>query len=169
MLSGSRRRSQSGVTYFGVLILVTLIGLSLSLAAKVVSHSMQRDNEQQLLWVGHAYRTAIETYYRKHGRYPTDLGGLLAEPTGTIAEHYLRALYPDPMTNTAEWTLLRAPDGGLMGVASRSGKVPIKTANFDDEDVDFDKAATYADWTFTYDPMLKKTQPRPPVFGAPVR
>jgi len=169
MRSGRPRRAQAGLTYFGVLILVTLIGLSLALAAQVVSHAMQRDNEQQLLWVGHAYRDGIEAYLRKHGRYPADLRALLADPTGTVPEHFLRALYPDPMTGTADWTIIPAPDGGVMGVASHSAKTPIKSANFDDDDVDFDKAATYADWKFVYDPAVKAKQYGPSVFGVPRR
>ena len=116
MRSGNRPATQRGVTYFGVLILVALIGLSLALSAQVVSHAMQRDNEQQLLWVGHAYRTAIEAYLKKHGRYPADLRALLGDPTGTVPEHFLRALYPDPMTHDPDWTLVKGPDGGVMGV-----------------------------------------------------
>jgi len=169
MRNGRPRRAQSGLTYFGVLILVTLIGLSLSLAAKVVSQAMQRDNEQQLLWVGHAYRDGIEAYLRKHGRYPADLQSLLADPTGTVPEHFLRTLYPDPITGSAEWTVLKGPDGGVMGIASKSAKAPIKIANFDDDDVDFDKAATYADWKFVYDPAIKAKKYGQSVFGAPVR
>jgi type II secretory pathway pseudopilin PulG len=167
MRCGSRPRAARGVTYFGVLILVTLIGLSLALAAELVSHAVQRDNEQQLLWVGHAYRDAIEGYYRKHGRYPANLQALLADPTGTVPEHYLRSLYPDPMTGEAVWTESKAPDGGVMGVASRSPKAPIKIARFDDDDVDFDKATSYADWKFVYDPNAKLQKYGPSVFGIP--
>ena len=169
MRSGSRPGGQTGIAYFGVLILVALIGLSLALAAQVVSQAMQRDNEQQLLWVGHAYRSAIEAYSHRHGRYPADLNSLIADPNGTVPEHYLRALYPDPMTGDAQWTLIKGPDGGVMGVASRSAREPIKKANFDDEDVDFDTAVSYADWKFVYDPTQRKPQYGPSVFGVPAR
>lgn len=169
MRNGRPRPAQFGFTYFGVLILVTLIGLSLALAAKVVSQAMQRDNEQQLLWVGHAYRDGIEAYVHKHGRYPADLQALIADPTGTVPEHFLRRLYPDPMTGSAEWTLVKGQDGGVMGIASKSAKEPIKIANFDDDDIDFDKAKTYADWKFVYDPATKAQKYGPSVFGAPAR
>lgn len=169
MRSGRRPGAQSGITYFGVLILVALIGLSLALAAQVVSTAMQRDNEQQLLWVGHAYRNGIEGYVRKHGRYPPTLQALLADPTGTLPEHFLRALYPDPMTGTADWQETKAPDGGVMGVASRSTRAPIKVAGFDDDDVDFDKATTYAEWRFVYDPTIRQQKYGPSVFGVPIR
>ncbi|MEI6457968.1 MAG: type II secretion system protein [Pseudomonadota bacterium] len=169
MRSGSRPSRTAGVTYFGILVLVALIGLSLALAAPVVSSAMQRDNEQQLLWVGHAYRLAIENYYRTHGRFPPDLAALLADPTGTLPAHYLRALYPDPMTGGGPWILLKGPDGGVMGVASAASKAPIKVARFDEEDVDFDKAATYADWKFVYDPNAGAKKYGPSVFGVPHR
>jgi type II secretory pathway pseudopilin PulG len=169
MRSGRRPGSASGITYFGVLILVTLIGLSLALAAQVVSTAVQRDNEQQLLWVGHAYRDGIEGYVRKHGRYPPSLQALLADPNGTLPEHYLRALYPDPMTGMADWNENKAPDGGVMGVFSRSGRAPIKVANFDEDDVDFDKATAYSGWKFNYDPNARMQKYGPSVFGVPFK
>jgi type II secretory pathway pseudopilin PulG len=169
MPSGSRPRRVAGVTYFGILVLVALIGLSLALAAPVVSTALRRDNETQLLWVGHAYREAIGRYYHHHGRFPVDLPALLADPTGTVPEHYLRTLYPDPMTTDTPWVLQKAPDGGVMGIASGSTKVPIKVARFEEEDVDFDKAATYADWRFIYDPNFGTAKYSPSVFGAPKR
>ena len=169
MRSGSRRAAAAGITYFGVLILVTLIGLSLALAAQLLSSAIQRDNEQQLLWVGHAYRDAIEGYYRKHGRYPPSLPALLADPTGTVPEHYLRTLYPDPMTGEPDWTDIKAPDGGVMGVASPSAKTPIKVAGFDEDDIDFDKATNYTGWRFVYDPNAKLPKYGPSVFGVPRR
>ena len=79
MRNGRNLRHQHGITYLGVLILVATLGLSLSMAAQVLSQSIRRDKEQQLLWVGHAYRAAIEAYVKKRGAYPTNLEALLGQ------------------------------------------------------------------------------------------
>lgn len=169
MRNGSRPGKNGGITYFGVLILVTLIGLSLALAAQELASAIRRDHEQQLLWVGHAYRNAVEHYFRKHGRYPRTLEDLRNDPGGTPPDHYLRKLYPDPMTGDTNWTLQKGPDGGIMGVSSTATGTPFKVARFDDEDVDFDKATTYADWHFVFDPNARTKQYGQSVFGTPGR
>jgi len=43
---------------------------------------------------------------------------------------HLRRLYPDPITNSAERGLVKAPDGGVMGVYSLSEQPVLKTGNF---------------------------------------
>jgi hypothetical protein len=75
------------------------------------------------------------------------------DTSGALAiQHFLRRLYPDPMTHAPDWTLLAAPNGGFMGVASASAQAPLKKAGFDAADVDFDKAEKYSDWAFVYEP-----------------
>jgi len=168
MRRGSAPSRSGGVTYLGVLVLVTLIGLSLALAAQVASTSIRRDKEQQLLWVGHQYREAIGHYFARHRIYPPTLEALLGDPGTTAVQRDIRSVYPDPMTGLADWILISG-DNGIHGVASRSTQAPLKTAGFDEEDVDFDKASSYADWKFVYDPNFGKKQPqaRGTTFGAP--
>ena len=38
------------------------------------------------------------------------------------------------MTNAADWVLLPAPNGGIMGVTSSSKRAPLKTGHFDEAD-----------------------------------
>ena len=169
MRRGSAPSHSRGITYFGVLVLVTLIGLSLALAAQVASTSIRRDKERELLWVGHQYRDAIGRYYTRHRVYPPTLEALLGDPGTTAVQRDLRAVYPDPMTGAADWILIGG-DNGIHGIASRSTREPIKKAGFDDEDVDFDKASSYGDWKFVFDPNFghKAPQARGTTFGAPV-
>jgi hypothetical protein len=61
-----------------------------------------------------------------------------------------------------EWALIRAPQGGIMGVASVSESAPLKRAGFRDPNVVFEDLATrlkdklrYRDWEFVYAPMLQ--------------
>jgi len=154
----ARRRQKSalrqeGFTYFGILILVVLIGLMLAAAGEVASTQARRERETELLFIGHQYRDAITSYFRANHRWPTQLADLMEDNSGAAtAQHFLRRLYPDPMTRAADWTLLPAPNGGFMGIASRSKLVPLKRAGFDPDDVDFDQAEHYADWVFVFEP-----------------
>ena len=158
----SGRGAQAGFTYIGVLVLVVLIGLMLSIAGQVARSTAQRERETELLFIGHQYREAIGRFVRGTHRYPMTLEELVQfEGAGPAPDHYLRRLYPDPMTRQTDWTLIPAPGVGFMGVASSSKQIPLKQAGFDDVDVDFDKAETYADWLFVYNPRPRSLSLRP--------
>jgi type II secretory pathway pseudopilin PulG len=152
MHSGKRRAREGGFTYIGLLVLIAMIGFALSVVGQVAATTAQREREKQLLWVGHAYRDAIRRYVMQHARYPPALADLVESPTASgQPAHYLRRLYPDPVTQGADWVLVPALDGGIMGIASSSTKAPIKRAGFDDNDRGFGDAETYADWMFIFD------------------
>jgi type II secretory pathway pseudopilin PulG len=155
MPSGERaRRGAAGFTYLGLLVLVALIGLMLAAAGELAATTAQREREVQLLWVGHEYRTALMRFFSQRRAYPQSLEELLGTPAGSpVTVHYLRRLYPDPMTNAVDWKLVPAPGGGgIMGIASSSNRAPLKTANFDPADQDFEAATSYGDWKFTFTP-----------------
>lgn len=140
-----------------MLILVACIGLMLAAVGEVASTQARRERETELLFIGHQYREAIGLYFRANHRWPTDVADLVEDNSGAaITQHFLRRPYADPMTRAADWTLLPAPNGGFMGVASRCAQAPLKRAGFDPQDVDFDKAAHYADWLFTFEPGRHK-------------
>ena len=149
-----------GFTYLGMLALLVLIGLLLGTAGEVASRTAQREREAQLLWVGHEYRTAIGRYWARRRAYPQALEDLLGTtPLGGVTDapvpvRYLRQLYRDPMTNAADWVLVPAPGGGIMGVASRSQRAPLKTGNFDPDDQAFALATSYGDWQFLFQPGM---------------
>jgi type II secretory pathway pseudopilin PulG len=168
--AGPGARRQLGFTYLGLLALVVLIGILLAAAGEVARTSAQRESETELLFIGHQYRDAIGRYFARTHRYPQTLEELVgvtngatgasgagaADPVGgALANRYLRRLYPDPMTGAVDWTLLPAPGGGIMGVASASARPPLKRAGFDDVDAGFDTAETYAGWSFVYDPRFR--------------
>ena len=67
------------------------------------------------------------------------------------------------MTGTAEWGLVQAPTGGIMGVYSLSNSLPIKTGGFDEADKELDGKTRYSDWQFFYTPPPANiTQPPRP-------
>jgi hypothetical protein len=102
----------------------------LTAASRVWSVSEQRERETQLLFVGDEFRAAIAAYY-------------------AIGRH-LRRLYHDPMTGEADWTLVLAPGGGIMGVASNSKLTSIKRTGFTQIDASYDNSDCY--WQFVYEP-----------------
>ena len=61
---------QGGFTYIGLLALIVFIGLMLTMASHVWSTTAQRERETQLLFIGHAYRMAIASYFASAHRYP---------------------------------------------------------------------------------------------------
>ena len=154
--SSRPRRLSSGFTYLGILALIVLIGLMLAMAGEVASTQAQREREAELLFIGHQYRDAIERFYRVNHRFPETTAELVqAHDSATPTRYFLRRLYRDPMTGASDWSLIPAPNGGFMGVASTSGRAPLKKAGFELSDTDFDKAEKYTDWVFIYDPLPK--------------
>ena len=150
-----------GFTYLGLLVAVAVMGILLAVVGEVVATTARRDREEQLLWVGHQYRSAIARYWNQRRTYPQALQDLLGSaPDDPVLVRYIRRLYPDPMTDAVDWVLLPAPSGGIMGVASSSSRAPLKTAHFDDADKAFEDASTYGDWKFVFQPaMLRLLRP----------
>jgi type II secretory pathway pseudopilin PulG len=148
----SPRPLQAGFTYIGLLVTVVIIGLMLTAASRVWSVSEQRERETQLLFVGDEIRMAIAAYFASGHQYPLSLQDLLTDSRSPTPRRYLRRLYFDPMTGDANWTLVPAPAGGIMGVASRSMLKPIKRTGFSQIDVGFENADCYCVWQFVFEP-----------------
>lgn len=142
MSSGKR---QGGFTYLVALVLVAATGAGLVGAAELWSHSRQREKEAELLWIGEQYKQAIGLYYQRSPgaikRFPEKLEDLLEDRRHLTTARYLRRVYADPMTGKAEWGLIKAPGGGIMGVHSLSHAQPIRQ---------LEGARTYENWQFTY-------------------
>jgi type II secretory pathway pseudopilin PulG len=157
--------SQRGFTYLGLLMAVAVMGLMLTIVARVWSTTEQREREIQLLFAGHQFRSAIAGYFAHRHHYPQTLQDLLGDQDSPLPQRYLRRLYLDPMTGTPEWQPIPAPGGGIMGVASTSKLMPIKHGNFEPADVSFNTADCYCAWQFVYVPRFTRrpaqTSPQP--------
>jgi type II secretory pathway pseudopilin PulG len=155
----SRKQLSAGFTYIGLLIAIAILGVMLSATAGLWSVSARRDREKQLLSIGHEFREAIGHYYASPhdgaNRYPRSLEDLVEDQNGVATRHHLRRIYRDPMTATADWGIVRAPDGGITGVYSTSPVRPLKRANFEAADRAFETAACYCDWKFVYEPARR--------------
>lgn len=115
---------------------------------------VQCERENELLLIGHAFRTAIGRYYELSPgaikRYPRTLDDLLRDDRFITQQRHLRKIYRDPLTGKTEWGLVAAPIGGIMGVYGQSDEMPTKQSRFDTDDAAFEGAQRYRDWKFIY-------------------
>jgi type II secretory pathway pseudopilin PulG len=160
MSRGNGRRhgsaSQSGFAYIGLLFAVAILGITLGTIGVVWSTQIRRDREAELLFVGDQFRLAIGRYMASGGQFPQTLADLVEDKRSPVPRHFLRRIYPDPMTGQPDWQAIVAPQGGIMGVASSSQGKPIKIAGFPQVDADFAKAECYCDWKFIYSPRFTR-------------
>ena len=63
-------------------------------------------------------------------RAPLRLEELLQDPRHPGIQRYLRKIYLDPMTGSAEWGLITGPGGEIYGVHSLSEDEPLKKSQF---------------------------------------
>lgn len=148
-------RSAKGFTYLAVLIFVALMGMGLATICVVWSTTVQRERERELLRIGKEIRTAIGQYYLKTPgvikRYPARLQDLLMDERQLAITRYLRKIENDPFTGKPDWGLIPAPDGGVMGVFSRSNLEPTKRFDRDNRMIDFGRSRKYSEWRFYFE------------------
>jgi len=142
---------QSGFTYIGVLIGVAILGAMLASLGTVWHTMAQRDQEKELLFVGHQFRVALNRYYQNNQRYPLRLEQLVQGDNPQVVQRYLRKIYVDPMTRQANWALVTQIDGQIVGIYSLLDKAPIKKAGFRPQDSDFNQKNKYHEWLFMVD------------------
>jgi type II secretory pathway pseudopilin PulG len=147
---------EAGFTYVVALFLVAILSLLTLMAVQTWKTAEQREKEKQLLFVGEQYRHAIQLYYDLSPgsvkKYPKELNDLLLDKRATRIIRPLRQLFLDPMNSKAQWGIVDAPDGGIMGVFSLSTAQPIKQDGFIEEEADFAGKTQYQDWKFIYTP-----------------
>jgi type II secretory pathway pseudopilin PulG len=146
-----RERSR-GLVLLAFLLALALGGIALMAAADVWSLSRQRAREQELLFVGDQYRKAILRYYlgapSGAGRaLPASLEDLLEDTRYPVPVHHLRRLYPDPITGSAEWGVVRVGER-IAGIYSLSEKEPVKQAGFAPGYQQFSGKTSYREWVF---------------------
>lgn len=151
-----RAARQRGFTYLALLIAVAIIGVTLAEAGVVWHTAQQREKERELLFVGDQFRLAIGHYYNAGigaaRQFPQRLDDLLRDPRQPGVVRHLRKLYYDPLTGTTEWGLVKDPNDRIVGVYSTSEEQPIKQANFNAADRDFEGKEKYSQWAFVYKP-----------------
>jgi type II secretory pathway pseudopilin PulG len=146
-----RRRGDPGFSYLALLVAIVIIGISLGAATKYWSNVSLRDKEEELLFRGDQYRTAIGRYFAERNVYPSRIDELLGS---NGLKRYLRQQYKDPISGE-DFQEIRDPSTHrINGVFSSSDNEPLKQANFPDQDKDFEGKTKYSEWQFVYKPAL---------------
>jgi type II secretory pathway pseudopilin PulG len=144
----SRRRASGGFTYIGVLLLVALMGISVSVASEAWYMAQKRSKEEELLFVGDQFRRAFAMYNANGAGFPHRLEDLLKDPRFPETRRYLRKVYRDPITGLAEWGLVKSTGDTIIGVYSLSADQPLKKTEFRPIDQSFEGKTKYAEWVF---------------------
>ena len=157
-LNNQSLKKQNGFTYIGVLVIITVVMIGAAAVGQVWHTMMQREKEQELLFVGNQFRTAIAQFYMSTGgQYPMSLDGLLGA-TGQqqgSGKRFLRRIYLDPITGSQEWGLIRQGGGGVYGVYSLSDEKPLKVSGFSEANKLFEGKTKYSEWRFIYTPPVQ--------------
>lgn len=144
------RRGEAGFTYLWLLFAVAGMGLLLAAAAEVWDTAARREKEAELLFIGGQFARAIAAYHaRSPGalkQYPEKLEDLIEDKRPPAPLRHLRKVFRDPMTNSAEWGLVRT-GGRIVGVHSRSAGKPLRI-HFDGPMAGLAGAASYEQWVF---------------------
>lgn len=164
--------NQRGAILLLMLVTVTILGLSASIAGSTWTSIVQRAKEEDLLWKGNQIRQAIGTYYEGQSQvkeqgaanaprqFPKSVDDLLQDNRTLTTKRHLRQPYLDPMTGE-NWEWIKAPAGGIQGVRSTSNKTPFKKDGFIEENKSFVGMWQYRDWEFIYQPKKKKKTTTP--------
>ncbi len=144
--------NERGVTYLMLMVSIVLIGIAMTSAAKQWKAMVQRELEADLLAKGIEIQQALSFYSAamKAGRvmpgevYPQSLAELTRLP-----KPFLRKVYVDPV-GRGEWDYLRAPNGGIMGVRSKSRAKPFRRQGFPPVVRHFEGRTSYHEWVFQH-------------------
>lgn len=149
-------KSEQGIAYLALLIAIAIVGVGIAAAGIVWSEASQREKERELLFVGEQFRRAIQQYYESgvlDKSYPPTLDALLQDSRFAVTRRHLRRIYHDPLSGTTEWGLVRAPDGGIMGVHSlRNNVAARRQGDFPPQLAGLEGKAHTSDWVFSYVP-----------------
>jgi len=155
---------QRGVVLVALLLAMMFTAVLALAGAETWATTLRREREVELLFVGAQYRQAIRAYYfgAPPGQarvLPARLEDLLEDRRHLVPTRYLRRLYPDPISGTADWGLALRGDR-IAGVYSRSDATPLKQTNFDRADSAFEGRGAYKDWVFQYVPPAQPIRRR---------
>ncbi|RLB36455.1 MAG: general secretion pathway protein GspG [Deltaproteobacteria bacterium] len=100
----TRIRSRAGYTLIELMIVLTIIGILVSIAQPNFQKAVIRARETSLRRTLFVLRDVIDQYYADHGKYPDSLDNL-------VEEHYIRSVPKDPFTNSNTTWVVVPPEG----------------------------------------------------------
>jgi hypothetical protein len=123
-----RTAKQNGYAILLVSFMTMLMLMAAIVAAPSIRTERRREQEEEMIWRGKQYVHAIKLYYRKNGRFPTNLDDLTKPKNGSL--RYLRQEYKDPMNKEdGKWRLIYVgPSGQLIGSTKPQQQIQISGA-----------------------------------------
>lgn len=89
-----------GYAMIALIIAISLLTIFMLMAMPLWQTAMQREAEEELIFRGRQYVTAVGLYLKKHNNLYAQNFGILH------LEKFLRQLYKDPMTADGTWDLV---------------------------------------------------------------
>ncbi len=113
---------KKGFTLVEILIVLTIIGILLSIVIPQYKNSVIKAKEAVLKENLYQIRDSISKYYKDKNKYPVSLEDL-------VVSKYLRTIPVDPFSNKPDWELLRNEpvDFEDFGLDDAEGIVDIKS------------------------------------------
>jgi general secretion pathway protein G len=106
----NRSTDRAGFTLIELLLVMTILGLLLSIALPRYWQSLDRAKETTLKQNLKVLRSTLDQFHGDKGRYPADLEEL-------VSNGYLRAVPVDPVTESSStWIVIMSNDGDQPGV-----------------------------------------------------
>lgn len=156
---GQRAR---GFTYLMLLWWVAVSSVMLAALGQGWALEARRQREMELVFRGEQIKAAIAAYQEATPTFPktlpTRLEDLIEDQRGPVVKRHLRRWWPDPITGSGEWGLLR--EGPFIrGVHSTSKQRPLRAP---------EGISTYEEWRFEVDEAaVNKPSPEPPTIAVP--
>jgi general secretion pathway protein G len=122
------RSRDGGFTLIELVVVLTLIGLLLTIAAPRYFHIIDRGRDTVQRQNISTIRDAIDKFYGDLGRYPDTLDEL-------VTKRYLRQVPLDPITEQANWAVVAPTDAAQGAVydirpsAEASAEAPARPAS----------------------------------------
>jgi hypothetical protein len=107
------KRSEHGYALLVVIFLMTLLLISTTVIAPNILTEGRREKEKDMIWRGKQYARGVKLYYRKMGRFPSNLDDLTKPKLGSL--RFMRQAYKDPMNkDDGSWRFIYVGPGGQL-------------------------------------------------------
>ena len=89
-----RSGKQDGYAIMMVAFLTTIMLVAAIVAMPSVRTERRREQEEEMIWRGKQYVHAIKLYYRKNGRFPTNIDDLTKPKNGSTSVNSIAEVTP---------------------------------------------------------------------------
>lgn len=151
-----RGERQGGFTYVALLFALAVFGLGAAWIGETSSRTVQRERERELVQIGLQIQAAIRSYYLASPgsvrNFPRSFDELEFDARYVGVRRHLRRLERDPIANSFDWGVIRAPDGGIAGVYSLRETTPLTMPGITIGAFEVPPGNRYSNWKFAYVP-----------------